>query len=152
MSGIRGGGGDGLGGGGDGGGDGGLGGGLGGGGDGAGGGGCFGGDGGGGLGGGGGGGAMPGGRGGGDEGEAHVAEAEVTLLGVLQQLPTATISPLPTSRSTLTWSPYMLLHHCAQYSATVPTPSISVMHVSKSSHCAPCAAVNVVGWLKPFVL
>eukprot|EP00964_Phaeocystis_antarctica_P123666 scaffold87350_cov47-Phaeocystis_antarctica.AAC.1 len=70
-------------------------------------------------------------------------------LPVLQQVPWPTTTPLPTSRSTRRSRLYLSLQLAAASSTTVPTASFLLRHVSKSSHCAPCAALNVVDFIWP---
>ena len=96
----------------------------------------------------GGGGEGKGGGGGGGE-RLHDAETEPMSLPVLQQVPWPTTTPLPTSRITRRSRLYLSLQLAAASSTTVPTASFLLRHVSKSSHRAPCAALNVVDFIWP---
>ena len=98
------------------------------------------------------GGGSDGDGGGGDSGggeRLHDAETELMSLPVLQQVPLPTTTPLPTSRSTRRSRFHLSLQLAAAASTTVPTASFLLRHVSKSSHCAPCAALNVVDFIWP---
>ena len=95
-------------------------------------------------------GGFAGGDGGGGGGERlHDAETKPMSLPVLQQVPWPTTTPLPTSRITRRSRLYLSLQLAAASSTTVPTASFLLRHVSKSSHRAPCAALNVVDFIWP---